>query len=439
MIMAHTDDDIEGYKLEILEELKELIPPLQECEFEQLESNILEAGEIRDPLIIYRMAYNDYENDDCMDRYILLDGHNRHAIAKKNGLQYKWVFCPENISSLADAKQWIIKNQFGRRNLSAYDRATLALRLKDIWATQAKENQRRRAEKMNYEKWHSSENLSSSPNSENLIKQSKHIDIYKEIGKTANLSHNTIAQVQKIESTVIPEIRDKVRRGDISINDAYKVVNMPEAEQQKIATKMDESGMDKLADAIREVKRVEIIENLESISVQETKKTQGFYDVIVIDPPWPMEKIEREVAPSQALLDYPTMALEEIAAMQIPGAPDCHLWLWCTHKLLPRAFNILEMWNYKYVCAFVWHKPGGFQPYGLPQYNCEFALYARQGSPPFIDLKDFPVCFSAPRNAHSEKPKEFYDLVRRVTAGRRLDMFARRAIEGFDSWGNEAK
>jgi MT-A70. len=34
--------------------------------------------------------------------------------------------------------------------------------------------------------------------------------------------------------------------------------------------------------------------------------------VIVIDPPWPMKKIERDVAPNQVEFDYPTMSEEEL-------------------------------------------------------------------------------------------------------------------------------
>jgi N6-adenosine-specific RNA methylase IME4 len=101
------------------------------------------------------------------------------------------------------------------------------------------------------------------------------------------------------------------------------------------------------------------------------------------------------------------------------------------------ALRLLPTWGLTYLCTFVWPKPGGFQSFNRPQYNAEFALCARQGSPLFTTFKDFNVCFTAPRGKHREKPEAFYSLVRDHTVGRRLDLFARRKIEGFEGWGQE--
>ena len=182
-------------------------------------------------------------------------------------------------------------------------------------------------------------------------------------------------------------------------------------------------------------KRKEQIEQIKNLEAD--GKIAKAYDVIVIDPPWKMKKIDREVTPEQTGFDYPTMNIEEISKLHIPARENAHIFLWITQKHLPAGFKLFNDWNVNYIFTMVWHKNGGFQPFNLPQYNNEFIIYGRIGTPKFIDTKAFFTCFNAKRNGHSVKPIEFYDLIRRVTAGNRIDMFARREIDGFDSWGGE--
>lgn len=195
---------------------------------------------------------------------------------------------------------------------------------------------------------------------------------------------------------------------------------------------------------IRTDKTAKTRTRLNRTASQQPEKPEGLFDVIVIDPPWPIQKIERDERPNQPKeLDYPTMTLAGIAALPIlkdHAATDCHVFLWTTQRFLKDAFNLFgQCWNVSFAFLMVWHKPGGFQPVGLPQFNCEFVLYGRIGRPVFTDTKAFNVCFQAPRTGHSAKPQEFYDLLQRVTAGRRLDAFNRRNIPGFIGWGKEAK
>jgi N6-adenosine-specific RNA methylase IME4 len=205
-------------------------------------------------------------------------------------------------------------------------------------------------------------------------------------------------------------------------------------------------GKMSLADATREVKRTQLVQSLASVEAIKAKEVAGTFDVFVIDPPWPMEKIERDERPNQSEFEYPTMTIDEIKAhvdkiLDQHAEKNAHVFLWTTHRFLPDAFAVLDHCGVAYVCTFVWHKPGGFQPIGLPQYNCEFVLYARVGEPKFIETREFPTCFGpdeAPRTGHSEKPEFFYEMLRRVTGGRRLDMYNRRTITGFDGYGKEA-
>ena len=67
----------------------------------------------------------------------------------------------------------------------------------------------------------------------------------------------------------------------------------------------------------------------------------GKFGIMVIDPPWEMEKIERDVAPNQVAFDYPTMDEAELVAfkdvLESMFADDCHLFMWTTQKFLLMA------------------------------------------------------------------------------------------------------
>lgn len=161
----------------------------------------------------------------------------------------------------------------------------------------------------------------------------------------------------------------------------------------------------------------------------------GTYACIVIDPPWEMEKIVREERPRQVGFDYPSMTEDELVTLALPKADDCHLYLWTTHKHLPIALRLGEAWGFHYECLLTWVKNVGFTPYSWMR-STEHVLFCRRGNLTLLRL-GLRLDFNAKVREHSRKPDEFYDLVRQASPGPRIDMFAREAHEGFDTWGNE--
>ncbi len=165
---------------------------------------------------------------------------------------------------------------------------------------------------------------------------------------------------------------------------------------------------------------------------------EGKYRAIVIDPPWPIEKILREVRPNQIDLDYPTMTIEEIEALPVPELAyedGCHIYLWTTHKYLPRAFQVLDAWGANYECLLTWVKNVGITPFSW-MYSTEHCLFARIGNLPLLKLGK-RLDFQAKVREHSRKPDEFYNLVKEVSPEPRIDMFSREQRDGFAQYGNE--
>jgi N6-adenosine-specific RNA methylase IME4 len=165
----------------------------------------------------------------------------------------------------------------------------------------------------------------------------------------------------------------------------------------------------------------------------------GTYQTVIIDPPWPIEKIERYERPYQEPnLDYVTMTIEAIEKSKMPISKNAHVYLWTIQKFLPTAFEIFETWDVKYIQTLVWHKNVGFTPHGLFMNNAEFVLFGRRGSLPLLKAGE-KVVFTGKVREHSRKPDEFYDLVKKVSPEPRIDIFSREKRDGFDSFGNETE
>ena len=188
-------------------EFKGLIPPLTDEEYKGLEESILSEG-CRDALVLWGE--------------ILVDGHNRYSICQKYDIPFKTI--QREFTDRNTAIEWIILNQFGRRNLPAHERARLALRLKPVIAEKAKENLVTHTE-CGYQGCQKSDKAE--------------IDTKKELAKVAGVSHDTIAKVERIEEDAPAPVVQASRKGEISVNSAYQVTKLEPEQQEEIAQRIE--------------------------------------------------------------------------------------------------------------------------------------------------------------------------------------------------------
>lgn len=192
--------------MKVNEEFKKLIPALSNEEFAQLERNCLQDG-IRDAIVVW--------ND------TIIDGHNRYEIAKKHGLEFRTE--SKEFDTEGDVKEWMIMHQFGRRNLSIWDRSQLALKLEDVFKAKAKENLSK-----------AGSSFSPKEPCQKSDKVTQPIDTKKEVAKVANVSHDTIAKVKVIEAKAPEEVKQELKAGRMSINEAYKGIKKEENKENRL-------------------------------------------------------------------------------------------------------------------------------------------------------------------------------------------------------------
>ncbi|MBO4884507.1 MAG: hypothetical protein J5602_04280 [Clostridia bacterium] len=79
------------------------IPPISDEEFRQLRENILEAGEVYEPIVTWNG--------------VIVDGHNRWKVIQENP-EVRWRTREMEFADKWAAFSWMYRNQLGRRNLT---------------------------------------------------------------------------------------------------------------------------------------------------------------------------------------------------------------------------------------------------------------------------------------------------------------------------------
>ena len=137
-------------------------------------------------------------------------------------------------------------------------------------------------------------------------------DARDEAAEMFGINPHYVSDAKKIKEEA-PELFEAVRSGETTVSAAMRKVRMEEPPPERV-------------------------------------ETPGFPDgpfrTLVIDPPWPMQKVvlERRAA-EKTRMDYATWTLDEIGKLPVGRLADsrgAHVYLWVTHKFFRKACGSLS-------------------------------------------------------------------------------------------------
>ena len=405
-------------------EFKSLIPPLTPEEFNQLEQNCLSDG-----ILESIKVWNN----------VIIDGHNRYEIANKNGLDF--TVTELNFENRTDAIEWIILHQLGRRNLTEEQKAYL--RGKRYENEKNKHGGERPSDQNDHLK--TSDKLAkeygvSAPTIRRDADFAKGIDLLPEERKAEVLSGKSelkkqeVQQIGKIKNQVEKQVKaDAVMRTDEDIQSEIEVKARELAAKE--IRRIEEEKRKKKEEKV-EQRKIEIQAQKDAIASGEMKLPEGVFEVIAIDPPW---NYGREYDPdgSRVANPYPEMNQEQLLKLNPPFAENSVCFLWTTHAFIFDAKALLDKWGFTYKATIVWDK----EKIGMGAWlrmQCEFCLVGIKGKPMWNNTK-YRDIIREPRREHSRKPDAFYEMVKEITIGRRLEYFSRENREGWEVFGNDTQ
>lgn len=195
----------------------------------------------------------------------------------------------------------------------------------------------------------------------------------------------------------------------------------------------------------------------------------GPFATVVADPPWDYSRKlsgggtsgYSPVHPSKggnrgAANHYLTLSLDDLLQLPVKDvvAEKAHLYVWTTGAFIVEAHRLAEAWGFAPKGVIPWIKVKRDAARHVKQADGDLNAAVRMGMGLYLRWASEFVVFAvrgklsalrhdvngvvfAERQAHSEKPDEFYKLVEAVSPGPRLELFGRTLRPGYEVWGNE--
>lgn len=169
------------------------------------------------------------------------------------------------------------------------------------------------------------------------------------------------------------------------------------------------------------------------------------FGAAIADPPWAFLTRSAKGQKKSASMHYPVMSIAQIKALPVRAvmAKDAAVFMWTTAPHLALAIDILAAWGFTFKTAGAWAKRSRrdrswqFGTGYIHRSAAEFWLVGTVGRPKRQSRRETNLIV-APVREHSVKPQALHAKVEALYAGPYLELFARRLVPGWTTWGNEA-
>ncbi len=171
------------------------------------------------------------------------------------------------------------------------------------------------------------------------------------------------------------------------------------------------------------------------------------YEIIYADPPWDYKGQLQHAGVGSgdsggAIRHYPTVKLGDLKRLDVSriASPDCLLFMWATNPHLDQAIDLGKAWGFRWATVgFVWDKVR-VNPGFYTMSQCELCLVFKRGRiPQPRGARNVRQFVSERRREHSRKPEEVRKRIDLMFPSlRKIELFARSRVSGWDGWGLEA-